>query len=75
VRFLCDFASPHDRSLTVTIPVELSADECGAVVALRRDGDPYATLKAEAYALRTAYRLAPPDYLHVKDGVRPIWEH
>jgi hypothetical protein len=74
MRFLCDFACPHDSSLQVTVPVELSADECRAVRAMRRDGDPHVEVKAKAFALRTAYRLAPPDYVHVAGGTRPVWE-
>jgi len=74
MRFECRFA-PEDedrRHEEVVIAVELSADECRAVHAMRRDGDVHADVKAAGMALRHAYRLAPSGYQHIRNGTTEV---
>jgi hypothetical protein len=77
VRFTCRFAPADEdrRAEEIVISITLSADECRAVRALRRDGDPHADVKAQAYALRAAYREAPPDYVHIANGTDEVLEN
>jgi hypothetical protein len=63
------------RAEEIVIAVELSADECRAVRAMRRDGDVHADVKAAGMALRHAYRKAPRDYVHIANGTQQVWEH
>jgi hypothetical protein len=72
VKFECDFGDPDDRSQDITIEVELTADEIKAINCLRRDGDPHVEVKIQAYALRRAYQLVPPNYRHIQNGVRQV---
>jgi hypothetical protein len=37
-----------------------------------REGDPHAGTKAKAYALRTAYRLAPEGFQHIAGGTQEV---
>jgi hypothetical protein len=74
VKFTCRFAPEDERRRheELVIAVELSADECRAVYAMRREGDVHADVKAKGMALRHAYRLAPPDYAHIANGTRQV---
>jgi hypothetical protein len=77
MRFTCRFA-PEDenrRAEEIVISVTLSADEVRAIRALRRDGDEHWEVKSRAFALRRAYRQAPPDYAHIAGGIRQIHVH
>jgi hypothetical protein len=77
MRFECRFA-PEDedrRGEEIVISVTLSADEVRAVRAMIREGDPHASLKAAAMALRAAYKLRPPGYLHIANGTEQVLEN
>jgi hypothetical protein len=77
MRFTCRFA-PEDedrRAEEIVIAVELSADECRVVYAMRREGDVHADVKAKGMALRHAYRKAPPDYVHIANGTQQVLEN
>jgi hypothetical protein len=75
MRFTCRFGHEHRRDEEVVIAVELTADETKAINCLRRDGDPHVDVKAKGMALRHAYRKAPPDYVHIANGIQQVWEN
>jgi hypothetical protein len=64
MRFICAFAHPR-RVEEIEISVELSAAECRAVKQMVREGDVHAECKAAAFALKSAYQMAPRNYRHV----------
>jgi hypothetical protein len=77
MRFACRFAPEAEarRGEEIVISVELSPAECKAVKQMVRDGDPHASLKAAGMALKAAYKLRPPGYLHIANGTEQVLEH
>jgi hypothetical protein len=74
MRFECRFG-PEDenrRAEEIVISVTLSADEIKAINGMRRGGDEHWEVKSRAYALRRAYRQAPPDYVHIANGTQRV---
>jgi hypothetical protein len=72
MRFEIDFADPHDRRQRVTIPIELTPDECRVVRMLYREGAPSAEVTAQAMALKHGYLQAPDGFHHIKGGIRQV---
>jgi hypothetical protein len=83
MKFICEFAHPDKIArTTMEIPVELTADDMAELDRLRerqkqRDKQklPRNTdldVVVLAMALRHAYKVAPADYVHLRDGVHPV---
>jgi hypothetical protein len=65
MKFECSFANSAGEEIIV--PVMLGPDE----IKNARGSE----LHLHAHALHHAYKLVPPDFRHIANGVQRIWSH